>query len=169
MYKVWITKLQYNLLWHIPLLIQFFEQLQRAWCFPMSLGIYTLQNTQTKTKKAKPSSKLKILNINFQSVVNKVPEFHCLIDTEKPYVVIGTESWLSPDISDNGIFPFGYTQFRMDRKSKTSRSGGVFIMVRDGLICTEQSQFNMNCELIWGRLTSIIHRSFLQAKRGWPR
>ena len=42
-----------------------------------------------KTQKAKPSSKLKILNINFQSVVNKVPEFHCLTDTEKPDVVIG--------------------------------------------------------------------------------
>ena len=85
-------------------------------------------------------------------MVNKVPELHCIIDTEKPDVVIGTESWLSPDISENEIFPFGYAPFRMDRKSKTSRSGGVFIMVRDGLICTEQPQFNMNCELIWVKL-----------------
>ena len=54
--------------------------------------------------------------LNFQSVVNKVPEFHCLIETEKPDIVIGTESWLSPDIFNGEIFPPGYTVFRADRK-----------------------------------------------------
>ena len=49
-------------------------------------------------KKQTPK-KLKVLNINFQSVVNKVQEFHCLLDTENPDIVVGTESWLSPDIA----------------------------------------------------------------------
>ena len=48
--------------------------------------------------------KLKVLNANFQSVVNKVPDFNCLVDTERPDIIIGTESWLSPDIKDNELF-----------------------------------------------------------------
>lgn len=96
--------------------------------------------------------KLKILNINFQSIVNKVQEFHCLIDTEKPDVVVGTESWLSPDIANSEIFPTGCTPFRADRRSKTTRSGGVFILVRENLICTEQPEFQTNCELLWIKL-----------------
>ena len=48
--------------------------------------------------------KLKVLNVNFQSVVNKVPDFHCLVDTERPDIITGTESWLPPDIKDNEIF-----------------------------------------------------------------
>ena len=112
------------------------------------------QMTSTPIKK-KPvktnSNKLKIININFQSVVNKVPELHLLIDTEKPDVVIGTESWLAPEISSGEIFPPDYTAYRTDRKSKT-RSGGVFILVRNSLICTEQAQFRTNCEMVWVKL-----------------
>ena len=38
------------------------------------------------------STKLKILNINFQSVRNKKSELHTLLDTECPDVVCGTKS-----------------------------------------------------------------------------
>ena len=110
--------------------------------------------TSTPIKKkifSKNSNKLKVININFRSVVNKVPELQCLIDTENPDVVIGTESWLSPEISSGEIFPSGYTAYRADRISKT-RSGGVFILVRNSLICTEQAQFRTNCEMVWVKL-----------------
>ena len=109
-------------------------------------------STPIKNKRTqKNSTKLKNLNIHFQSVVNKVPDFLCMIDTEKPDVVIGTESWLSPEISNGAIFPLGYTAYRMDRKSKT-RSGGVFILVRDNIVCSEQAQFHTNCEMVWVKL-----------------
>ena len=102
-------------------------------------------------KKQTPK-KLKVLNINFQSVVNKVQESHCLLDTENPDTVVGTESWLSPDIASSEIFPEGYHSFRADRKSKSKRSGGVFILVRNSLICTEQPQFQTNCEILWVKI-----------------
>ena len=70
---------------------------------------------KTATKQQK---NFKIVNLNFQSVVNKVPEFHCMIETEKPDIVIGTESWLSPDIFNGEIFLPGYTVYRADRKSR---------------------------------------------------
>ena len=104
-----------------------------------------------KKAKPKPLNQIKVMNINFQSIVNKVSEFHCFIDTEKPDVVIGTESWLTPDISNNEIFPPGYTPYRADR-SATTRGGGVFILVQNNIICTEQPQFKTECELIWVKL-----------------
>ena len=96
--------------------------------------------------------RLKVLNINFRSVVNKVPEFHCLVDAEKPDIIVGTESWLSPDICNSEVYPPGYVAFRADRKSKAVRSGGVFILVRDNLRVTEQPEFKADCELIWVKL-----------------
>ena len=92
------------------------------------------------------------MNINFQSVVNKVQEFHCLHDTENPDIVIGTESWLSPDMASSEVFPEGYHSFRADRKSKVKRSGGVLILVKNSLIYTEQLQFQTNCEIPWVKL-----------------
>ena len=74
---------------------------------------------------------------------------HCLVDTEKPDVNIRTESWLSPDIKDNEIFPTDYTSFRADRQTTTKRSGGVFVLVKNSLVCTEQPQFRADCEIIW--------------------
>ena len=81
-------------------------------------------------------------------------EFHCLFDIENPDVVVGTESWLNPDIAISEIFPGGYrpTVFRADRKSKASHGAGVFILVRNGLLCTDQPQFQADCELLWMKL-----------------
>ena len=53
-------------------------------------------------------------------ILVKVPELQCLIDTEKPDVVIGTESWLTPEISSGEIFPSGYTAYRTDRQAKNA-------------------------------------------------
>ena len=71
---------------------------------------------------------------------------------------MGTKSWLQPDISSIEIFPEGYQIFRADRKSKASRGGGVLVLVRNGLICSEQPQFKTKCELIWVKLEITNHR-----------
>ena len=39
---------------------------------------------------------------------------------------------------------------RTDKPKK--RGGGVFILVRNSLICTEQAQFRTNCEMVWVKL-----------------
>ena len=106
---------------------------------------------KTTTKKSQPQRKLKILNFNCQSIVNKVQNFWLMVETEKPNVIVGTESWLYPEISDSEVFPPGFTPFRRDRKS-TKRGGGVFILVHENFICTEQPEFSSECELLWVRL-----------------
>ena len=76
------------------------------------------------------------------------------MDAEKPDIIVGTESWLSPDICYSEVFPPGYmyVAFRADRKSKAVRSGGLFILVLDNLRVTEQPEFKADCELIWVKL-----------------
>ena len=77
-----------------------------------------------------------------------MPEFHCLVDAEKPDIVVGTESWLSSDICNSEVFPPGYVTFRADSKTKTVHSGGVFILAHNNLSCTEQPEFKADCELM---------------------
>ena len=67
---------------------------------------------------------LRIVAINFQSVFAKKEEFWCLIDAAKPDVIIGSETWLKPDISDSEIFPPGYHVYRKDR---ADGYGGVLL------------------------------------------
>ena len=93
---------------------------------------------------------LKLLNINCQSIVNKKAEFDALLDKHKPDIVVGTESWLIPNHIDSEVFPksLGFALFRQDRELGTS-GGGVFILVKDTLIASEQKQMKTECEIIW--------------------
>ena len=61
------------------------------------------------------ATNLRIVAINFQSACAKKEEFWCLIDAAKPDVIIGSETWHMPDISDSEIFPPGYHVYRRDR------------------------------------------------------
>lgn len=59
--------------------------------------------------KASPSkrqqSSLRILIINFQSIKNKRNDLQVLLESTRPDVILGTESWLSDKIHSKEIFP----------------------------------------------------------------
>ena len=76
------------------------------------------------------ATNLRIVAINFQSVCAKKEEFWCLIDAAKPDVIIGSETWLKPDISDSEIFPPGYHVYRKDR---ADGYGGVLLGISTNL------------------------------------
>jgi hypothetical protein len=46
---------------------------------------------------------LRILVVNCQSIKNKKEELENLVETSKPNIMIGTESWLSNDIQSTEI------------------------------------------------------------------
>ena len=94
---------------------------------------------------------LRILNVNCQSIKNKIPEFHTLVDSVKPDIIFGTESWLSCDIFDAEIFPGNYNIFRRDRAGK--QGGGVFIAVNTDIIALREIELETDCELIWVKIT----------------
>jgi len=77
---------------------------------------------------------LVILQVNCRSICNKVLEFWNLIDTYNPDVIIGTESWLYQGINNAEVFRGDYMTFRRDR---CSRGGGVFICVKNYIVCRE--------------------------------
>jgi len=76
---------------------------------------------------------LVLLQVNCRSIHNKVSDFWNLIDPYNPDVVIGTESWLSEEISNAEVFRNDYTTFRRDIHIC---GGGVFICVRNYITCT---------------------------------
>ena len=130
-----------------------------------SIGSPLSGNARTTPPKSKPQKfpKLTVLNINFQSVRNKIPDFHALISSEQPDIIIATESWLTPDILSSEIVPanLGYSIFREDRTS--SSGGGVFIMVKGDIIVTEQKEYKTDCEIVWVKIEIVGTRPLLIA------
>ena len=58
---------------------------------------------------------LRLLEVNFQSIVAKRAEFWAVLDAVRPDVVFGSETWLNPNISNSEIFPTDYRVYRSDR------------------------------------------------------
>jgi len=77
---------------------------------------------------------LVLLQVNCSSSYNKALDFWNLLDTYNPDVVIGTESWLSEEISNAEVFRGDYTSFRRERHTC---SGGVFICVKNYITCAK--------------------------------
>ena len=94
---------------------------------------------------------IKILNINCQSVSAKKDKFLTVIEDENPDIVVGTESWLTPNHYSGEIFPQQYQVFRKDRKSDAH--GGVFIATKLDLVALlHEDLSHPNSELLWVQL-----------------
>ena len=79
---------------------------------------------------------LVLLQVKCMSIYIKALDFWNLIDTCKPDVVIGTESWIHQEISNADVFSGDQTISRRDRHT---RGGGVvFICVNNYTTCAEQ-------------------------------
>ena len=90
---------------------------------------------KTKTKKAVLNHPLRILIMNCQSIKNKKAEIHTVIDSAKPDIILGNESWLTPKVKNSEFFPDSFDAIRKDRAGD-SQGGGVFIAYRRDLLCT---------------------------------
>ena len=55
--------------------------------------------------------------MNYRSIVNKKAEFKTLVETTKQDILIGTETWLFPEIKTSEFLPEGYTLYREDMRS----------------------------------------------------
>ena len=87
--------------------------------------------TRVTQPKPKPWEKIQISIINFQSIKNKKAELLQKISQFEPTVIIGTETWLNPNIHSSEIFPPNYAVFRKDRGDGY---GGVLIAVNNAYI-----------------------------------
>ena len=84
--------------------------------------------------------------INCQSILAKKSVFQNFLANFNPSVVIGCESWLSPEILSSKIFPSHYQVYRKDRPDGY---GAVFIACQDCLLSSELSYSTVYpCELV---------------------
>ena len=93
---------------------------------------------------------LTVLNINFWTLNNPQTrdEFYTLLDQTNPDIVIGSETWLNSDINNAEIVPddMGFEIFRQD---KSSRGGGILILVSKRYIAHRVEQFETECKILW--------------------
>ena len=111
------------------------------------------KEAKSKTKKAVLNHPLRILIMNCQSIKNKKAEIHAVIDSAKPGIILGNESWLTPEIKKSEIFPDSFDAIRKGRVGDAH--GGVFIAFRRDLLCTETPELDTDCEIIWCKLNII--------------
>ena len=95
------------------------------------------------------SRPLRILNVNFQSMIGKKAETYELIERTKPDIIIGTETWLKSDIKDSELLTKHYKIYRKDRNRV---GGGVMIGVKEDLQSTEINNLNSDCEVLWVKI-----------------
>lgn len=116
----------------------------------------------SKPRQNKPTQPLKsvdtrILVVNFQSIKNKKEEVWNMIDTTNTDIILGTETWLRPDILSSEIFPSTYTVYRKDRKDGY---GGVLIAVKSNII-SEELNITTDAESIYVKLSIAGNKTIL--------
>jgi len=117
---------------------------------------YTKDSTHVQPFNICNKRNLRFMTVNCRSIKDKAAEFKTTVSYTKPDIIIGTESWLkgikpgknpSKDaIKSSEIFPENYTSFRNDRGTL---GGGVFVLVHNSIIGTEQPKYVTNCEIEW--------------------
>ena len=103
--------------------------------------------------RARKQEELTLALLNCRSIRSeeKSREFNMFVREHNPDIILGTESWLSHDISDAEVFPKNYVTYRKDRSDRTG--GGVFICVRDNIISYKEDwNSDGKCEAVWCRL-----------------
>ena len=112
---------------------------------------------------------LKVLNINFRSLTSPQTrdEFHALLNQVDPDIVIGSEIWLHPDIFNAEIVreDVGYEMFRWDR---STRGGGVLVLVSKRYIALRVEQFETECEILWVKVEIVGSKKGKRKVQGVP-
>ena len=78
-----------------------------------------------------------------------------VLESVKPDILTGTETWLNPQIKDSEIFPSGYKLHRKDRMS--SSGGGVLIAVKNEYNSEDVPQLDAECEIVWAKLHLVAN------------
>ena len=128
------------------------EQTTSSFCSDIDIGepigtsspkASTRKNQHPQTSRVGGAS-IKTLTINFQSVKSKRESFWNLVDSSKPDIIFGCETWLRPNITTQEVMPPGYNTYRKDR---ADGYGGVLVAVKDTLI-SSQVDIAFNSELV---------------------
>lgn len=103
------------------------------------------------------SKSLRVLNVNAQSLSNKVDKLEYLLLTYDPHITIITETWLHEGINDSVLIPPRYQIFRRDWPT---RGGGVAIVLKDCISARPLQQIHEHESLFlkvscWGHYFTV--------------
>ncbi len=98
-------------------------------------------------KPTKMKQPLRLVSINFQSIKNKKAQVLKLLNSTKADIIVGTETWLTPDFHSSEFFP--PNQYKVFRKDRPDGHGGVSIATSREFIFDEVPELNSDCEGLW--------------------
>ena len=124
-------------------------------CPPPLSSFHQMPKRKTAKKNA---ASLRCLLLNCRSIKSKRAELEHVIEKYNPDLLLGTDSWLTPNINNGEIFPSGYTIFRKDRITST-HGGGVFQAIKNDLLVTHKQEFDSDCDVIWSQCQTPGQRS----------
>ena len=88
----------------------------------------TPQAASSPKTRAKPAKfgkpPLRVVLVNCRSIKNKKSTFHTMIDSIKPDLILGTESWLTPQHKTSEYFPQHFNTYRKDQDERDKRGRG---------------------------------------------
>ena len=94
-------------------------------------------------------STLKIVNINCQSIVAHRDRIGVLIDSVRPNIILGTETWLDPSMTT----PSELSAYNVERLDRNRHGGGVFVAVKDDIIMSREYDLEVSdCKLLWCKI-----------------
>ena len=126
----------------------YFEPLNEEICESSLPTQSHVQNCHNKKRNQPKRNRMSCLLINCRSIKNKVADVAAVISEHDPDIILGTESWLNPEIGSGEIFPETYNVFRKDRITN-SHEGGVFQAIKKDIIVTHRTDLDTECEIIW--------------------
>jgi len=125
---------------------------------PTDLGP-PLHSSSPKQLVDKNINELKVLTINFQSICNKREIFENLINSSDPDIIIGTETWLKPNILNSELLPKSH--HIVARKDRKDGHGGVIIATKVTLPCNEIEINDHDTELVAVKVSCIGNQSLI--------
>ena len=130
---------------------------------PQATSSPTINPSTPKTNRNYGKSKVNtlcVVNINFQSVLSKKAELHHLINSTKPDINIGTETWLHDGIRTQEFLPkdLGYCIYR---SNSSDHHGGVLICVTKWLISDPVPELETDCKVLWVKINLVGVNSLL--------
>ena len=112
---------------------------------PVHASTPTRANQQDKVT----NRPLRVISVNFNSIVAKRAELANVIVSVRPDIIIGTETKLDKEVQDAEFMPNSY---RVHRKDRNRNGGGVMVAVKKDIQSIVVSDLDSDCEILWVKI-----------------